>query len=40
MTDLLVKLIDNELLNESSKIKDNLKFNITNPIFKIYSNRW
>jgi len=30
------ELINNEFLNENGKIKDNLKFNISNPKFKIF----
>jgi len=37
---LAVKLIDDSFLNETGKIKDNLKFNITNPTFKIHNSKF
>ena len=40
MCNIKYELIIYELLNESSKIKDDLKFNITNPIFKIQNSKF
>ena len=36
---LAVKLVDDSFLDENSKIKDNLKFSINNPTFKIQNSK-
>ena len=36
---LAVKLVDYSFLDENGKIKDNLKFNINNPTFKIQNSK-
>jgi len=42
MTDispLEIKLIDDSFLDENGKVKDDLKFNINNPTFKIHNSK-
>jgi len=37
---LAVKLVDDSFLDENSKIKDNLKFSINNPVFRIQNSKF
>ena len=38
-TKLCYKLLDDNFLDKNSKIKDDLKFNISNPTFKIQNSK-
>ncbi len=40
ITSLVVKLIDDSFLDENGRIKNNLKFNINNPTFKIQNSKF
>jgi glycosyltransferase involved in cell wall biosynthesis len=40
ITSLVVKLIDDSFLDENGKIKNDLKFNINNPTFKIQNSKF